>query len=134
MKMMALEEAKEYTRQKLAPYYSNERIENVVKQYVSVVRPGVVLVENKNVGLMELYLQENERMVDFMKKTELMKDFKHHSHNRLYVFNTARQILADQPKRSTLERQPRDDRPALMMADQKEWRQEDVKRINTYRI
>ena len=47
MKMMALEEAKEYTRQKLAPYYSNERIENVVKQYVSVVRPGVVLVENK---------------------------------------------------------------------------------------
>ena len=22
-------------------------------------------------------------------------DFKHHSHNRLYVFNTARQILAD---------------------------------------
>lgn len=56
MKMMTLEEAKEYTRQKLAPYYSNERIENVVKQYVSVVRPGVVLVENKNVGLMELYL------------------------------------------------------------------------------
>ena len=56
MKMTALEEAKEYTRQKLAPYYSNERIENVVKQYVSVVRPGVVLVENKNVGLMELYL------------------------------------------------------------------------------
>ena len=48
--------AKEYTRQKLAPYYSNERIENVVKHYVSVVRPGVVLVENKNVGLMELYL------------------------------------------------------------------------------
>lgn len=47
MKMMALEEAKEYTRQKLAPYYSNERIENVVKQYVSVVRPGVVLVEIK---------------------------------------------------------------------------------------
>jgi len=60
MKMMALEEAKEYTRQKLAPYYSNERIENVVKQYVSVVRPGVVLVENKN-----------ERMVDFMKKLNL---------------------------------------------------------------
>lgn len=56
MKMMTLEEAKEYTRQKLAPYYSNERIENVVKQYVSVVRPGVVLVKNENVGLMELYL------------------------------------------------------------------------------
>lgn len=35
---------------------ANERIENVVKQYVSVVRPGVVLVENKNVGLVELYL------------------------------------------------------------------------------
>ena len=61
-------------------------------------------------------------------------DFKHHSHNRLYVFNTARQILADQPKRSALERQPRDDLPALMMADQKEWRQEDVERINTCRI
>ena len=56
MKMMTLEEAKEYTRQKLAPYYSNERIENVVKQYVSVIRPGVILVKNKNVGLMELYL------------------------------------------------------------------------------
>lgn len=56
MKMMTLEEAKEYTRQKLAPYCSNERIENVVKQYVSVIRPGVILVKNKNVGLMELYL------------------------------------------------------------------------------
>lgn len=56
MKMMALEEAKEHTRQKLAPYYSNERIEKTVKQYVSVVRPGVVLVKNKNVGFMELYL------------------------------------------------------------------------------
>ena len=56
MKMMALEEAKEYTRQKLAQYNSNKPNENVVKQYVSVVRPGVVLVENKNVGLMELYL------------------------------------------------------------------------------
>lgn len=56
MKMMALEEAKEHTRQKLALYYSNERIEKTVKQYVSVVRPGVVLVKNKNVGFMELYL------------------------------------------------------------------------------
>lgn len=51
-----LEEAKEYTRQKLTPYYSNERIESIVKQYVSVVRPGVVLVKNENVGLIELYL------------------------------------------------------------------------------
>ena len=51
--MNNLEEAKEYTRQKLAPYYDHEKI---VNQYVSIVRPGVVLVENKNVGLMELYL------------------------------------------------------------------------------
>lgn len=56
MKMMTLEEAKEYTRQKLAPYYSNERIEAVIKDYVRVIRPGVVLVNNENVGLMELYL------------------------------------------------------------------------------
>ena len=51
MKMMTLEEAKEYTRQKLAPYYDPEKIENIVNQYVSVARPGVVLVRNKNVGL-----------------------------------------------------------------------------------
>ena len=56
MKMMTLEEAKEYTRQKLAPYYDPEKIEYIVNQYVSVARPGVVLVRNKNVGLMELYL------------------------------------------------------------------------------
>ena len=56
MKMMTLEEAKEYTRQRLAPYYSSEQIENVVKDYVVVDRPGVVIVNNKNVGLMELYL------------------------------------------------------------------------------
>jgi hypothetical protein len=54
--MNNLEEAKEYTRQKLAPYYDHEKIEKIVNQYVSIVRPGVVLVENKNVGLMELYL------------------------------------------------------------------------------
>lgn len=54
--MNNLEEAKEYTRQKLAPYYDHEKIEKIVSQYVSVVRPGVVLVKNKNVGLMELYL------------------------------------------------------------------------------
>lgn len=54
--MMTLEEAKEYTRKKLAPYYSAEQIEDVVKCYVRVVRPGVVLVNNENVGLIELYL------------------------------------------------------------------------------
>lgn len=56
MKMMTLEESKEYTREKLAPYYDSEKIENIVNQYISVARPGVVLVRNKNVGLMELYL------------------------------------------------------------------------------
>ena len=54
--MMTLEEAKEYTRQKLTPYYDPKKIENIVNQYISVVRPGVVLVNNKNVGLIELYL------------------------------------------------------------------------------
>ena len=44
------------------------------------------------------------------------------------------EYIYSQPKRSALERQPRDDLPALMMADQKEWRQEDVERINTCRI
>ena len=38
MKMMTLEEAKEYTRQKLAPYYDPEKIENIVNQYVSGAR------------------------------------------------------------------------------------------------
>lgn len=56
MRMMTLEEVKEDTRQRLAPYFSNEQIENVIKDYVAVIRPGVVLVNNKNVGLMELYL------------------------------------------------------------------------------
>lgn len=56
MKMMTLEESKEYTREKLAPYYDPEKIENIVNQYVSVARPGVVLVRNENVGLMKLYL------------------------------------------------------------------------------
>lgn len=53
---MTLEEARDITRKELAPYYSNERIEEIVSNYVSVVRPGVVLVNNKNVGFMELYL------------------------------------------------------------------------------
>lgn len=58
MKMMTLEEAKEYTRQQLAPYYSSEQIENVVKEYVAVDRPGVVLIKSKTKsgGLTELYL------------------------------------------------------------------------------
>ena len=37
IKMMTLEELKEDARQKLAPYYSSEQIENIVEQYVSVV-------------------------------------------------------------------------------------------------
>lgn len=53
---MTLEEAKDITRKALAPYYSSERIEEVVNSFISVVRPGVVLINNKNVGLMELYL------------------------------------------------------------------------------
>lgn len=53
---MTLEEARDITRKELAPYYSNEQIEEIVSNYVSVVRPGVVLVNNKNVGFMELYL------------------------------------------------------------------------------
>jgi hypothetical protein len=58
MKMMTLEEAKEYTRQQLAPYYSSEQIENVVKEYVAVDRPGVVLIKSKTKSerLTELYL------------------------------------------------------------------------------
>ena len=58
MKMMTLEEAKEHTRQQLAPYYSSEQIENVVKEYVAVDRPGVVLIKSttKDGRLTELYL------------------------------------------------------------------------------
>lgn len=56
MKIMTLKEAKEYTRKKLEPYYSTEQIEAVIKDYIKVIRPGVVLVNNKNVGLIELYL------------------------------------------------------------------------------
>ena len=39
------------------------------------------------------------------------------------------EYIYSQPKRSTLERQPWDDLPALMMADQNEWRQEDGESI-----
>jgi len=53
---MTLEQAKEETRKKLSLYYDAEKIEKIVSSYVAVVRPGVVLIENENVGLMELYL------------------------------------------------------------------------------
>lgn len=52
---MTLEEAKEYTRKKLEPYYTKEEIETVVNSYVSVVRPGVILAES-NAGKIEIYL------------------------------------------------------------------------------
>ena len=53
--MMTLEEAKEYTRKTLEPYYTDEEIEKTVNSYISVVRPGVVLAES-NAGKIELYL------------------------------------------------------------------------------
>ena len=53
--MMTLEEAKEYTRKILEPYYTEEEIEKTVSSYISVVRPGVVLAES-NVGEIEIYL------------------------------------------------------------------------------
>lgn len=53
--MMTLEEAKEYTRKTLEPYYTKEEIEKTVSGYISVVRPGVVLVEI-NGHKMEMYL------------------------------------------------------------------------------
>ena len=53
--MMTLEEAKEYTRKTLEPYYTDEEIENTVNSYISVVRPGVVLAES-NAGKIEIYL------------------------------------------------------------------------------
>lgn len=58
MKMMTLEEAKEYTRQRLALYYSGEQIENVVKNYVTVDRPGIALVKSvtKPGRFIEMYL------------------------------------------------------------------------------
>ena len=53
--MMTLEEAKEHTRKILKPYYTPEEIEKTVNSYISVVRPGVVLVEI-NGHKMEMYL------------------------------------------------------------------------------
>lgn len=53
--MMTLEEAKEYTRKILEPYYTQEEIEETVNSYISVVRPGVVLAES-NAGKIEIYL------------------------------------------------------------------------------
>lgn len=53
--MMTSEEAKEYTRKMLEPYYTKEEIEKTVNNYISVVRPGVVLAES-NAGKIEIYL------------------------------------------------------------------------------
>ena len=53
--MMTLEQAKEYTRETLKPYYTEEEIEKTVSSYISVVRPGVVLAES-NAGKIEIYL------------------------------------------------------------------------------
>lgn len=53
--MMTLEQAKEYTREMLKPYYTEEEIEKTVNSYISVVRPGVVLAES-NSGKIEIYL------------------------------------------------------------------------------
>ena len=53
--MMTLEQAKEYTRKVLKPYYTEEEIEKTVNSYISVVRPGVVLAES-NAGKIEIYL------------------------------------------------------------------------------
>lgn len=53
--MITLEEAKEYTRKTLEPYYTPEEIEKTVNSYISVVRPGVVLAES-NAGKIEIYL------------------------------------------------------------------------------
>lgn len=53
--MMTLEQAKEYTRKILKPYYTEEEIEKTVNSYISVVRPGVVLAES-NAGKIEIYL------------------------------------------------------------------------------
>ena len=49
------ERLKEYTRETLKPYYTDEEIEKTVNSYISVVRPGVVLAES-NAGKIEIYL------------------------------------------------------------------------------
>ena len=53
--MMTLEQAKEYTRNILEPYYTKEEIEKTVSSYIAVVRPGVVLAES-SAGKIEIYL------------------------------------------------------------------------------
>ena len=53
--MMTLEQATDYTRKILEPYYTKEEIEKTVNSYISVVRPGVVLAES-NAGKIEIYL------------------------------------------------------------------------------
>ena len=53
--MMTLEQAKEYTREMLEPYYTKEEIEKTVNSYISVVRPGVVLAES-NAGKIKIFL------------------------------------------------------------------------------
>ena len=53
--MMTLEQAKEYTREILTPYYTDEAIEKTVNSYISVVRPGVVLAES-NGRKIEIFL------------------------------------------------------------------------------
>lgn len=53
--MMTLEQAKDYTRKILEPYYTKEEIEKTVNCYIAVVRPGVVLAES-NSGKIEIYL------------------------------------------------------------------------------
>ena len=53
--MMTLEQAKEYTREMLKPYYTEEEIKKTVNSYIAVIRPGVILVES-NAGKIEIYL------------------------------------------------------------------------------
>ena len=53
--MMTLEQAKEYTKEMLKPYYTGEEIEKTINSYICVVRPGVVLAES-NAGKIEIYL------------------------------------------------------------------------------
>ena len=51
--MMSLEEAKKYVKEHLE---SLGYVDTVSEQIVKVVRPGVVLVKDENVGLMEMWI------------------------------------------------------------------------------
>ena len=53
--MMTLEQAKEYTKEMLKPYYTDAEIEKTINSYICVIRPGVVLAES-NAGKIEIYL------------------------------------------------------------------------------